>query len=90
MDFYQSVTCALYARIEDGAACEPLEATAAYQEAQTDLERALDGLQDRQRAERAILAARRLADLQAQFFYRMGLQDGIRITAANFPAQGIA
>ena len=32
MDFYQSVTYALYARMEDGAACEALEASDAYQE----------------------------------------------------------
>lgn len=90
MDFYQSITFALYARMEDGAICEPLEATAAYQEAQEELETALIGLHDRQRAERAMLAARRLEDLHGQFFYRVGLQDGIRITAADFPAQGIA
>lgn len=90
MDFYQSVTYALYARLEDGTACEPLEATAAYQEAQEELETALDSLQDCQGAERAILAARRLADLHSQFFYRVGLQDGVRLTAADFPVQGIA
>ena len=90
MDFYQSETYALYARIEDGAACEALEGCSAYQEAQEELEAVLDDLRGRQRAERAILAARRLADLHAQYFYRVGLQDGVKLTAADFPAQGIA
>lgn len=90
MDFYQSVTYALYARLEDGTACKPLEATAAYQEAQEELETALDGLQNQQEAEWVRLAAQRLADLHSQFFYRVGLQDGVRLTAADFPVQGIA
>ena len=90
MNFYQSVTYALYSRIEDGAACEALEGCSAYQEAKEELETVLDGLRDSQRAERAILAARRLADLYAQYFYRLGLQDGVKLTAADFPAQGIA
>lgn len=90
MDFYQSVTYALYARMEDGAACEALEASNAYQEAQGELETALSGFHDGQRAERALLAARRIADLHAQYFYRVGLQDGVKLTAADFPAQGIA
>lgn len=90
MDFYQSIAYALYARMEDGAACAPLCDTAAYQEAQEELETALNGLHDRQKAERAMLAARKLEDLHAQFFYRVGLQDGVRLTAADFPAQGIA
>ena len=90
MDFDQSVTYALYARMEDGAACEALETSDAYQEAQGELETALSAFQDGQRAEQAILAARRLADLHAQYFYRVGLQDGVKLTAADFPAQGIA
>ena len=90
MDFYQSVTYALYARMEDGATCEALEASNAYQEAQGEFETALSALHDGQRAERAMLAARRLADLHAQYFYRVGLQDGVKLTATDFPAQGIA
>ena len=90
MNFYQSITYALYARIEDGAACEALEESNAYQEAQEELERILAGLQNRQEVERAILAARKLADLHAQYFYCMGLQDGVKLTAADFPARGIA
>ena len=58
--------------------------------AQGELETALAAFHDGQRAERAILAARRLADLHAQYFYRVGLQDGVKLTATDFPAQGIA
>lgn len=90
MNFYQSVTYALYARMEDGTATTALCDTAAYQEAQGELETALTAFRDSQQAERAILVARRLADLHAQYFYRVGLQDGVKLTAADFPSQGIA
>lgn len=73
-----------------GPPAPPLCDTDAYQEAQEELETALNGIHDRQRAERAMLAARKLEDLHAQFFYRVSLQDGVRLTAADFPAQGIA
>ena len=88
MDFYQSVTYTLYARMETGDAAA-LEDCEAYQEAQGELKQALVGLHGPE-AERIILAARRLADLTAQYFYRVGLQDGVKLTAADFPAQGIA
>ncbi len=53
------------------------------------LEAALSQVKDTANAERALQAARRLCDLQAHFFYRVGLQDGVKLAASDFPVCGI-
>ena len=91
MDFYESITHALYCRMEErGAAlAAPLEQMEAYHEQEAALEAALSQMGDTTKAERALQAARRLCDLQAHFFYRVGLQDGVKLAAADFPVCGI-
>lgn len=91
MDFYESITHALYCRMEKrGAALTaPLERLEAYHEQEAALEAALSQVKDTTNAERALQAARRLCDLQAHFFYRVGLQDGVKLAASDFPVRGI-
>lgn len=91
MDFYEAVTHSLYCRMEnDPEFTAPLENNVDYAKRQEELRKILTGGLDRKNAERASNAARRLCDLSAQYFYRVGLQDGVRLTAADFPARGIS
>ena len=71
------------------ALAAPLEQMGAYHEQEAALEAALSQMGDTATAERALQAARRLCDLQAHFFYRVGLQDGVKLAAADFPVCGI-
>ena len=91
MDFYESITHALYCRMETPgeSLSSPLELVEAYQEQETALEAAISQTGDPANAERALQAARRLCDLQAHFFYRVGLQDGVKLAASDFPVCGI-
>ena len=91
MDFYESITHALYCRMETPgeSLSSPLEQVEAYQEQETALEAAISQMGDPANAERALQAARRLCDLQAHFFYRVGLQDGVKLAAADFLVCGI-
>lgn len=91
MDFYESITHALYCRMETPGVglTAPLEQLKAYHEQETALEAALSQMGDTTNAERALQAARRLCDLQAHFFYRVDLQDGVKPTASDFPVCGI-
>lgn len=91
MDFYESITHTLYCRMEERgeALTAPLEQTEAYREQEAALESALSQMKDPTSAERALQAARRLCDLQAHFFYRVGLQDGVKLAASDFQVCGI-
>lgn len=91
MNFYESITHALYCRMETPgeSLSSALEQMEAYQEQETALEAALSQMGDTATAERALQAARRLCDLQAHFFYRVGLQDGVKLAASDFPVCGI-
>ena len=86
MDFYESVTNALYCRMEEGTLSAPLEESEPYTEGLAALRDALAVVQDK---ERAVNAARRLCDVYTHFFYRVGLQDGVKLPAADFLARGI-
>lgn len=89
MDFYESVTNALYCRMEEGALSAPLEESEPYTEGLAALRDALAVVQDEEARARAVIAARRLCDVYTHFFYRVGLQDGVKLTAADFTTRGI-
>ena len=89
MDFYESITNALYCRMEEGALSVPLEESEPYTEGLAALRDALAVVQDKEARERAVNAARRLCDVYTHFFYRVGLQDGVKLTAADFLTRGI-
>ena len=89
MDFYQSINEALYSRMEEGTGASPLEECSAYKEAFARYKVAAQPLKDRKAAEELDRAVDRLGDLKAQFYYRLGLQDGVSLTARDFPARGI-
>ena len=89
MDFYESVTNALYCRMEEGALSAPLEESKPYTEGLAALRDALAVVQDEEAKARAVTAARRLCDVYTNFFYRVGLQDGVKLTAADFLTRGI-
>ena len=50
----------------------------------------LSSVGDGQTAEDMRLIIRRLCDLEANYFYRVGLQDGVSLAAKDFPARSIA
>ena len=89
MNFYESVTHALYCRMEEGTLSAPLEESEPYTEGLAALRDALAVVQDEEARARAVTAARRLCDVYTHFFYRVGLQDGVKLTAADFLTQGI-
>ena len=89
MDFYESVTNALYCRMEEGALSAPLEESEPYTEGLAALRDALAVVQDKEARERAVNAARHLCDVYTHFFYRVGLQDGVKLTGADFTMRGI-
>lgn len=89
MDFYESVTHALYCRMEEGALSASLEESEPCVEELAALRDALATIRDKEAANRAVNAARRLCDLYAQFFYRVGLQDGVKLTATDFAIREI-
>lgn len=89
MDFYESVAHALYCRMEEGALSAPLEESEPYTEGIAALRDALAVVQDGAARERVVSAARRLCDVYTNFFYRVGLQDGVKLTAADFLTRGI-
>ena len=91
MDFYEGVTHSLYCRLEDGPElAAPLENGPEYKKSREELLEILNNSLDNESTERAMNAARRLCDLSAQYFYRVGLQDGVRLTAEDFPVRGIS
>lgn len=67
----------------------PLEESEPYAEGLAVLRDALEVVQDNESKERAVTAARRLCDVYTHFFYRVGLQDGVRLTSADFTTRGI-
>ena len=91
MDFYESITHALYCRMEErGAAlAAPLEQMEAYHEQAPPRGPPLSKRGTTTNPERASQPALRLCDLQAHFFYRVGLQDGVKLAASDFPVCGI-
>lgn len=89
MDFYESVTNVLYCRMEEGALSAPLEESEPYAEGLAALRDALAVVQDEEVRARTVTAARRLCDVYTHFFYRVGLQDGVKLTAADFLTRGI-
>ena len=89
MDFYESVTNALYCRMEEGALSAPLEESEPYTEGLAALRDALAVVQDEEARARAVTAARRLCDVYTHFLYRVGLQDGVKLTSADFLTRGI-
>ena len=75
--------------MEEGALSAPLEESEPYAEGLAALRDALAVVQDKEARERAVNAARRLCDVYTHFFYHMGLQDGVKLTAADFITRGI-
>lgn len=67
----------------------PLEESEPYTEGLADPRDALAVVQDEEARARAITAAHRLCDVYTHFFYRVGLQDGVKLTAADFLTRGI-
>ena len=90
MDFYQSVTDALYSRMEDNSNPTPLESCGAYMKAIEEYRAIMEGIKDRDSAKRIELLLWKLCDLKAQYYYRMGLQDGVSLTTSDFLTRGIS
>lgn len=90
MTFHEAMNRAFYIRQEDGKTRKPLESCEAYGKATAALIEIFRGIGDKKAAEAAADAIRDLVDLEANYFYRVGLQDGISLTAADFPTHGIA
>ena len=95
MDFNESIVHALYIRMEEAGDEGTLLDAALMESVEYDTEfcilrDTLAALPDRDMAERAALAARRLCDMHTHYFYRVGLQDGVKLTAADFPIGVVA
>ena len=93
MDFYESISEALFARIEQGGEGKTLESqlieSPAYAEAYRTFEIILEDLPDKESAGAVKAAAFKLFDLYTHYYYRVGLQDGARLMSNDFPTKGI-
>ncbi len=90
MDFYQSVTEALYSRMEDEGTTGPLEMCGAYIKAFGEYQELMRGIGNQATAAKLDRMVWKLCDLKAQYYYRMGLQDGVSLTAGDFLTRGLS
>lgn len=90
MDFYQSVTEALYSRMEDEGAAGPLETCGAYTKATGEYRELIKEVGDQIAVGKLDRLVWRLCDLKAQYYYRMGLQDGLSLTTNDFLTRGLS
>lgn len=89
MSFYEAFTAMIYTRMEEPDFYSPLEGNVAYRAAQEAYRAARAQAEDGGPVDALIHASNRLFDLQAQYIYRMGLQDGLSVSRNDFLAQGI-
>ena len=90
MDFYQSVTEALYSRMEDEGTTGPLEVCEAYAKSFGEYRQLMKEIGDQATAAKLDRMVWKLCDLKAQYFYRMGLQDGVSLMGSDFLTRGLS
>lgn len=90
MDFYQSVTEALYSRMEDEGTTGQLEMCGAYARSLGEYQELMKEIRDPATAAKLDRMVWKLCDLKAQYFYRMGLQDGVSLTGSDFLTRGLS
>lgn len=94
-DFGRAVTFFLYERLESEGILHQLYATSAYKEAREEYKKICMELQGETdlaggSPEQSLVdAIRHMNDMEAQCIYRLGLQDGIKMTHGNFLTEGV-
>lgn len=88
MNFSQMITEALYSRMEGQEIAARLKSSNAYEKTLDEYHSAVEHLSGQDAAALDGLVCR-LCDLHAQFYYRLGLQDGVALTASDFPEKDL-
>lgn len=95
-DFGHAFTNMLYDRLEGGRFLKKLQGIPEYAQAQRSYYEAYEALAGTEgftsgSPEQALLdCLNRLRDLEAQFIYRAGIQDGLSMTRPGFLVAGVA
>lgn len=95
-DFGHAFTNMLYDRMEGGGSLQKLQDTPEYAQAQQSYNEAYEALAGAEgftsgSPEQALLdCLNRLRDLEAQFIYRAGIQDGMSMIRPGFLVAGVA
>lgn len=89
MEFFGAFSEVFFNRWESAEAMRPLVDSQGYMEIRQNIDVILDGM-PQEEAEAMRTEIRRLCDAEAQFFFRMGIQDGVRLMGKDFLGNGIA
>lgn len=95
-DFGHAFTNMLYDRMEGGEFLQKLQDTPEYARAQRAYNEAYkalagaDGFTSGSQEQALLNCLNRLRDLEAQFIYRAGIQDGMSMTRPGFLVAGVA
>lgn len=87
MNFYEAFTAMLYTRMEEPGFYNPLEESEAYRAAQEVYREAR--AEAGENGDILAQAMGRVFDMQAQYLYRMGVQDGLSVSGSGFLTKGI-